>query len=146
MAECIFGMEVSIYSTIDLLVGSAPFETIKQRALGKAMLDLGRMRTQPKSLVVILDRKTGEVVLSTNPRLQPVGAHFEEAHPWVYGIISSLPNWRKGFIDPEVTHVRSVGGEVVFANMVNVARAPMTVEEQRTFTGIDWILLYATPE
>eukprot|EP00755_Sulcionema_specki_P036187 Sspe_Gene.22227::Locus_8419_Transcript_3_3_Confidence_0.818_Length_693::g.22227::m.22227 len=137
MAECIFGMEVSIYSTIDLLVGSAPFETIKQRALGKAML---------KSLVVILDRKTGEVVLSTNPRLQPVGAHFEEAHPWVYGIISSLPNWRKGFIDPEVTHVRSVGGEVVFANMVNVARAPMTVEEQRTFTGIDWILLYATPE
>eukprot|EP01064_Diplonema_japonicum_P038545 TRINITY_DN937_c0_g1_i14.p1 TRINITY_DN937_c0_g1~~TRINITY_DN937_c0_g1_i14.p1 ORF type:complete len:1064 (+),score=351.74 TRINITY_DN937_c0_g1_i14:52-3243(+) len=149
--QSMLAMEISVHGTIESLVtrSSVTHSFLLQRILGVIKQDIARMRVPARSLIVLIDRRTREVLLANDEQQQPVGVEVmgpgvvaeageTVAHPWVSGALASIENWNTSLIDPERSYLYS-SGEKVYASMLNI--------QQSTFdtNTVDWLVVYITP-
>eukprot|EP01064_Diplonema_japonicum_P038546 TRINITY_DN937_c0_g1_i16.p1 TRINITY_DN937_c0_g1~~TRINITY_DN937_c0_g1_i16.p1 ORF type:complete len:1059 (+),score=346.48 TRINITY_DN937_c0_g1_i16:52-3228(+) len=144
-------MEISIHNTIETVVKASRVTSslLLQKVLGNIKQDISRMEVPARSLIVLIDRRTREVLLANDEQQQPVGVEVmgpgvvaeageTVAHPWVSGALASIENWNTSLIDPERSYLYS-SGEKVYASMLNI--------QQSTFdtNTVDWLVVYITP-
>eukprot|EP01064_Diplonema_japonicum_P013336 TRINITY_DN2087_c1_g1_i1.p1 TRINITY_DN2087_c1_g1~~TRINITY_DN2087_c1_g1_i1.p1 ORF type:complete len:1362 (+),score=175.35 TRINITY_DN2087_c1_g1_i1:125-4087(+) len=140
-------MENLVTVTVDSLRQSGQASLyIIQRTVSSAKNFLGKMELHPRSFVIVIDRKNGDVLISSNPSIVPETSVLDwEASP--YTLVSAALKqyqWRTGesIIDAEVAHtIYGPGGDAWHVNAQQLDAGT----EGLKFVGFSWVMLYMTP-
>eukprot|EP01059_Diplonema_ambulator_P037163 TRINITY_DN9677_c2_g1_i1.p1 TRINITY_DN9677_c2_g1~~TRINITY_DN9677_c2_g1_i1.p1 ORF type:complete len:1064 (+),score=379.66 TRINITY_DN9677_c2_g1_i1:231-3194(+) len=144
-------LEISVTGTIDGLVeqSKVTWALLMQRVLGNIRQDIGRMRLQPRSLIVLIDRASNQVLVSNDEKLQPTGVVATDSspdlNPWVRDALRNVNNWNTSIIDPDRSYLYSTDGGDVYANMLNIRKSASGDETSFISYSVDWLLVYMTP-
>eukprot|EP00755_Sulcionema_specki_P008656 Sspe_Gene.41556::Locus_20110_Transcript_1_1_Confidence_1.000_Length_3484::g.41556::m.41556 len=143
--EAVRGVAATVHSVLtNLLVDRSPSQA---RRLGLVTVKnfVGRLELFEGSMIVVLDRSTGEVLLSTDPSRQKERVIAPDgATRWLAAALESMPTWDQDVDLELVTHELRVDGKTVFLLAESIA-----AEAESAFDGSNrllWLVLYLIPE